>query len=171
MLTKSIESEINDQINREIYSAYLYISMAAYFDSLNLAGFSNWMKVQAQEEIFHATKFFNYVYSRGGRVTLKQIEAPPSQWKSPLDAFLYTYSHEQGVTANINNLVNLAEEERDRATYNLLQWYVDEQVEEESSADTIIQKLKLVGESGEGIFFLDKELATRVYVPPVSQTE
>ena len=161
MLKESIEQALNKQINWELYSAYLYLSMAAYFDSINLKGFSHWMRMQFQEELNHAMKLFDYVSERGGRVVLEAIEKPPSEWKSPLDAFKAVYNHEVKVTGLINELVELALKERDHATYNMLQWFVNEQVEEEASADEIVQKLRLVGDEGRAIFMIDRELAQR----------
>jgi ferritin len=166
MLSKKMEGAINKQINAEIYSSYLYLSMAAYSESLGLEGFANWFKVQAQEELVHAMKFFAYVCERGGRVVLGAIEAPPTEWKSPLAVFEATLAHEQKVTGLINKLVALARQEPDPATENVLQWFVAEQVEEEGSADKIRQKITLVGGQGDALFLIDKDLATRVFVPP-----
>lgn len=167
MISKEMQKAINRQLNRELYSAYLYLAMAAYFDSINLKGFANWMRVQAQEEVMHAMKFYNYLFERGGRAIMQDIEAPPSEWKSPLAVFEHTYEHEQKVTGLINDLVNMSMSEKDHATYNFLQWFVSEQVEEESSADEVVQKLKLVGDGG-GLFMLDRELGQRVYTPPAT---
>lgn len=156
-----IEKSLNDQINAELYSAYLYLSMAAYFESENLPGFAKWMMVQNQEETMHAMKFYNYINERNGRVALKSIAEPPAKWKSPLEVFEATYKHEQVVTGRINDLVNLAIEEKDHATGVLLQWFVTEQVEEEKNADEIIQKLKCISDSPAGLYMLDKELGQR----------
>jgi ferritin len=161
MIKKAIEKEINDQINAELYSAYLYLSMSAYFESKNLGGFAHWMTIQAKEEVNHAMKFYNHIYERGGRVTLKAIDSPPVNWKSALDAFESAYNHEVKVTGLIHKLVALARSEKDVATENFLMWYVDEQVEEEASADAIVQKLKLVKDSANGLFMLDRELSQR----------
>src|SRR4030042_2079474 len=158
MVTKKVEKSLNDQINAELYSAYMYLSMSAYFEAENLPGFAQWMKVQWQEEIKHAMKIYDYVIERGGRITLKAIDKPPSRWKSPLDAFQATYKHEQVVTGRINDLVNLAVAEKDHATNAFLQWFVTEQVEEEKSADEIVQKLKLISDAPGGLYMLDKEL-------------
>ncbi|MFO7929294.1 MAG: ferritin [Candidatus Humimicrobiaceae bacterium] len=166
MISEKLENAINDQLNAELYSAYLYLSMAAYFESKNLSGFANWMRMQAQEEQAHAMKFFDFLNERGGRVILKDIKASQSEWKSPLDVFKNVYSHEQKVTSLINNLVNMAIKENDHATNNFLQWYVEEQVEEESSADEIVKKLELVGDSGHALFMVDQELGQRVFTPP-----
>ena len=163
--------ELNKQVNAELYSAYLYLSMAAYFESINLKGFANWMRVQAQEELTHAMRFFDYINERGGVVKLAAIEQPPTEWKSPLDVFEATYKHEVKVTGMINSLVNLAMKEKDHATYNMLQWFVAEQVEEEASADEIRQQLKLIGKDGRGILMLDRELGQRVFTPPVKKGE
>ena len=168
MISKNLEEAINKQINRELYSSYLYLSMAAYFDSKGLAGFSNWMQVQVKEENFHAMKFYSFLVERGGRVKLLDIEAPPLEWDSPLVVFEYTYEHETKVTTLINNLMTLATEEKDYATIAELQWFVSEQVEEESSASAIVDKLKIIGNDGRGIFMLDAELGTRVFNPPVT---
>jgi len=168
MISEKIKDAVNKQINAEIYSSYLYLSMSAYFESINLKGFANWMKAQAQEEMVHAIKFYDYINERSGRVLLTAIEAPPKQWDSPLDVFEFTYKHEQKVTGLINDLVNLAISEADHATTNFLQWFVAEQVEEEASADEVVQKLKLAGERGSGLFMLDRELGQRVFTPPTA---
>lgn len=169
MLTKKMLEALNEQINAELYSSYLYLSMAAHFDAINLKGFGNWMRVQVQEENFHGMKFFDYVLNRQGKVTLKTIDAPPTKWKTPLDVFEATYKHEQHVTDLINKLATLAEKENDHATRVLLHWFINEQVEEEANDDAIIQKLKLIGDNSSGLFLLDQELAQRVFVPPVAQ--
>jgi ferritin len=166
MINPKIQEAFNKQINAELYSSYLYLSMSAYFESVNLDGFAHWMRCQAQEEVVHAVKFYNFINERGGAVTLFAIEGPPTAWGSPLAAFEEAYAHEQKVTALINNLVDLALEQRDHASNNFLQWFVAEQVEEEASADGVIQKIKLAGNEGGGLFMLDRELATRVFAPP-----
>lgn len=157
---------LNKQINEELYSSYLYLSMSAWFDNIGLKGFANWMKVQAKEELGHAMKFYNYIISRGGGVQLHEIKAPPHEWQSPLHAFEETLKHEKHITECINKLVELAEEEKDRATFNMLQWFVDEQVEEEANDEEIIAKLKMI-EGSNGIFMLDNQLAQRKYVEEV----
>ena len=166
MLSGKMQDVLNNQVNKELYSAYLYLSMEAYFNSINLKGFANWMQVQVQEELAHVMKFYNFINERNGKVILDQIEGPPSEWGSPLAIFENAYQHEVKVTGLINNLVNLAIEEKDHATNSFLQWFVTEQVEEESSADEIVQKLKLIGNDPSGLFMLDQALATRVFTPP-----
>jgi ferritin len=171
MMNQRLQEAMNQQINAETYSAYLYLSMAAYFEDINLLGFANWMKCQAQEEMTHAMKFFNFINERGGRVKLTPIEGPPTEWDSPLNAFEEAYNHETKVTAMINDLVNLAIEEKDHASNNFLQWFVAEQVEEEASADEVVNKIKLAGEGG-GLFMLDRELGGRLFnYPPADQAE
>jgi ferritin len=166
MFNKKMEKTFNEQINEELYSAYLYLSMVAYFESTNLPGFANWMRVQTQEEIVHAMKFYDYINQRNGRVVLTALADPQIEWKSQMDAFEAAYKHEVHITAKINELVNLAIEEKDHAANMFLQWFVNEQVEEEKNASDIIQKLKMIKDSSEGLYMLDKELATRVFIPP-----
>ncbi len=169
MIDKEIEEAINRQINEEMYSSYLYLSMSAYFESLGLRGFANWMYVQYQEEKDHAMKFYRYLIERGGRVKLYAIKEPPHEWDSPLHAFEETLKHERHITQCINDLVDLAEKKKDRATFNLLQWYVDEQVEEEANDEEIIQKLKMIGDNPQGLLMLDRELAARTYTPMTNE--
>ncbi len=169
MLTQRIEEAFNKQLNAELYSSYLYLSMTAYFQARNLIGFANWMRCQAQEEILHAMKFYTFIHVRASAVTVTAIEAPPTTWESPLKAFEDALAHERKVTGLINNLVDLAIQEKDHAANAFLQWFVTEQVEEEESADDVIQKIKLAGEQGGGMFMLDRELATRVFVYPTAQ--
>ncbi|NQU05804.1 MAG: ferritin [Calditrichaeota bacterium] len=168
MLKEKMEAALNAQLNAEIYSAYLYTSMAAWFDAKNLTGFANWMMIQTQEELSHAQKFYNYINERGGRVIMEAIAKPETEWKSTLDVFEFTLKHEEKVTSLINDLVEVSRDEKDNATYNFLQWFVSEQVEEESSVDTVIQKLKLIGDFGPGTFMIDQELANRVFTPPAN---
>ncbi|KPK47431.1 MAG: ferritin [Dehalococcoidia bacterium SM23_28_2] len=171
MIDQRMEKALNRQLNAELYSAYLYLSMAAHFQSVNLAGFANWMRVQAKEELMHAMKFYDYVNERGGRVTLQAVDKPPSRWDSPLAVFENVYQHEQKVTSLINELVDLAVEAKDHATNNFLQWFVSEQVEEEASADEVVQKLKLVGDDPSGLFMIDRELAQRGSTASAAPTE
>jgi ferritin len=168
MVNQKIQDAFNEQINAEIYSSYLYLSMAAYFASINLEGFATWMRVQAQEELIHAMKFFDYLKERGGVVNLKAIDGPPTRWDSPLAAFQEAYRHEQKVTGLINNLVDISIQERDHASNAFLQWFVTEQVEEEASADAVVQNLKLAGDHGGGLFMIDRELGTRVFTYPTT---
>jgi ferritin len=168
MLKAKIENAINNQINAELWSSYLYLSMSSYFESISLSGFATWMIMQSQEEINHAMRLYNHIIERGGRVILEAIKKVPTDWKSPLHVFEETYKHEQKVTSLIENLVNIAEKEKDRASLNMLQWFIDEQVEEESSADEIVQKLKLIGDNGSGLFLLDNELGQRVFAGDIT---
>lgn len=161
MINKKMEEAINKQINAELYSSYLYLSMSAYFSLINLGGFANWMKIQAQEELTHAMKFYDYINERGGKVTLTKIEQPKTEWKSALEAFEDTYNHECVVTGLINDLVNLAIEEKDHSSNVFLQWFVTEQVEEEASAQEILDKLKFIGDNGAALFMIDKDLSQR----------
>ena len=171
MIDEKMQEALNKQLNAELYSAYLYLSMSAYFQSVNLSGFANWMRVQAQEELMHGMKFYDYVNERAGRVVLHAVDEPPSEWDSPLAVFEHVYQHEQKVTGLINKLVDLAVEARDHATNNFLQWFVSEQVEEEASADEVVHKLKLVGHDASGLFMIDRELGQRVFVAPATTAE
>lgn len=169
MIDERIREAINKQINAELYSAYLYLSMATYFEHQGLPGFANWMYVQNQEETFHAMKFLRYLVERGGRVELDTIAAPPRDWESPLAVFEHVYQHEQHVTALINELVDLSEQVKDRATFNMLQWFVGEQVEEEANAEALVGSLRLAKDAPAALFMLDRELATRVFTPPATE--
>lgn len=166
MINEKMAQALNKQINAELYSAYLYFSMAAHFESVNLPGFAHWMRIQTQEELMHAMKIYDFVNERGGRVILKAIEQPPVEWKSPLAVFEATCKHEQKVTGLINELVNLAIEEKDHATNAFLQWFINEQVEEEKNAGDIVGRLKLIEGSPQALYMVDKEMAQRVFVPP-----
>ncbi len=169
MIGKKMKEALNGQVNAEMYSAYLYLSMESYFKSLNLNGFANWMRVQTQEEMVHAMKIYDFINERGGRVILKAIQGPPTQWDSPRAVFEAAYAHEQKVTGLISDLVDLAIKEKDHATNSFLQWFVNEQVEEEASADAIVQQLKMMEKAPGGLFMLDRELAQRVFTPPPAQ--
>ncbi len=171
MISKKMQDALNEQINAELYSAYMYLSMVAYFESVNLSGFATWMRAQTQEELMHAMKIYDYVNEHGGRVTLKAIDGPPTNWESPLAVFEAVYAHEQKVTGLINKLVDVAIGEKDHATNNFLQWFVNEQVEEESSADEIVQKLKLMADTPGGINMLDNEMGQRVFTQPTTKGE
>jgi ferritin len=161
MISDRMQKALNGQLNAEIYSSYLYLSMNAYFKSANLDGFANWMNAQAQEEMMHAMKFYDFIHQRGGRVLLAAIDTPPTDWDSPLSVFEDTLQHEQKVTGFINELVEIAMEERDHATQIFLQWFVTEQVEEEESVGNVLEQLKLLGDAQQGLFLMDRELASR----------
>lgn len=166
MLSEKMENALNEQINAELWSAYLYLSMAMQFENSGMSGVANWFKIQFKEEQAHAEIFMNYINQRGGRVELKAIDAVPTTWESPLDAFKATLAHEQKVTALINSLFGLAEAEHDYATRDRLAWFVNEQVEEEDNARQLIDKFTLIGNDGMGLYMLDQELAGRTYVAP-----
>jgi len=161
MLSKQLQDAINEQINLELYSAYVYLSMAAHFEGENLGGFANWMRVQFQEETGHAMKFFKYVYDRGGKVILKAIAQPAAKFKAPLDVFHIVLDHEQKVTASINKLYELAVKEKDYASQTFLQWYINEQVEEEKNALDIINMLEMIGNTPISLMMADKQLGAR----------
>lgn len=161
MLSKKMETAINKQINAELYSGYMYLAMSSYFETVSLHGFAAWMKAQAGEELGHAMKMFGYVVERGGTVTLDAVDTPPSKWASPLKVFEETYKHEVKVTGLINKLAAVAAAEKDNATSVFLQWFITEQVEEEASADAIVQQLKMIKGSSGGLFMLDHHLGTR----------
>ncbi|HDS02022.1 MAG TPA: ferritin [candidate division Zixibacteria bacterium] len=161
MLSDNMKKALNDQINAELYSAYIYLSMAAYFEDANFPGMATWMKAQAQEEVGHAMKFYAYVFDRDSKVELKAIDGPQTEWKSPLDAFETAYNHEKHVTDLIHKLVELANKENDHATRSFLNWFIDEQVEEEASTKAIVDRLKFIGDGKPGLFMLDRELAGR----------
>ena len=169
MLKSDMLEALNKQINAEMYSAYLYLSMSAHFESKDLQGHANWTRCQAQEELVHAMKIYDHVNERGGRVELRPIDGPQVEWDSPTAVFEHVYSHEQKVTGMINDLVELSIKSRDHATTNFLQWFIDEQVEEEASANEVLQKLKMVGNEGSGLFMVDQELIKRVFTPPPSE--
>lgn len=167
MLKKKLQDALNTQINEELFSAYLYASMRAYFESLNLSGFSNWMRIQVEEELFHARKFMGYLFERGGDVKLKAIKEPQAKWASPLDAFEAAYKHECHITECINKLSTLALNEDDHATRIFLEWFVTEQVEEEANADGIVQQLRMVKDAPGGLFMLNREAGQRVVSPTI----
>ncbi len=167
MISEKMEAAINKQIKDEMYSSNLYLSMVAYFENLGLKGFANWMRVQVQEENAHAMGLFDYLISRDGRVVLETIDKPPFEWSSPLECFEAVYRHEQLVTSLINELVDVAEEVKDRAAISFLQWYIKEQVEEEANCSEICAKLKLIGSDANALLLIDQELGARTYVAPV----
>ena len=166
MLKKKMLKALNKQINAEMYSSYLYLSMESYFQSVSLAGFAAWMRSQVQEEMYHGMKFYDYVNERGGKVVLEAIAKPEGDWKTPLAAFEHILHHEQMVTALINNLMELAGAEKDHATKIFLQWFVSEQVEEEASVGEVVNKLRLIKNDSSGLFLLDAELGKRTFTLP-----
>ena len=161
MLSKKMQDAINEQIRAEFYSAYLYLSMAAYCESVDLPGFAHWMRMQWEEEVVHTLKFFDYVNDRGGRVVLEAIDQPTVEFESPIDVFEQTLKHEQSVTARINDLYAVAIEERDYPSQVLLQWFIEEQVEEEKTASDILAMLKRIGDKGHPLVMLDQQLVSR----------
>jgi ferritin len=163
MIGTKIQNAFNAQIQHELGSAYLYLSMAAYFHSANLDGFARWMRVQTKEEEAHGMKFFDHLRDRGARVELEELPKPKLKWASPLDAFRAAYAHEQFITGKINALCKLAEKEGDYAAKVFLDWFVKEQVEEEASASKIVQLLERIKDSGSGLVMLDKELGKREF--------
>jgi ferritin len=165
MLSEKMQNALNGQLVAELYSAYLYLSMAAYFDAGKQAGFAKWMRVQAQEEISHGMKFYHYVNESGGRVALGPIDGPPTAWDSPVAAFGHVLAHEQKVTGLINDLVKLAADEKDQATADFLQWFVKEQEEEEESAEAVLKKVEGAGAELAGV---DGELGQREFKPPAA---
>lgn len=160
-LGKKLEQAINDQIQAEIYSAYLYLAMSAYCEDISMPGYAHWLRVQSEEEIEHAMKFFHYVNERGGRVILQAIQQPEAEFDSPLDVAKQTYEHEQKVTSLIHDLYALAVEEKDYAAQVFLQWYIDEQVEEEDSATRLVEMFEMVKDSPNGLLMLDQKLGAR----------
>ena len=158
MLTKKLETALNKQINAELYSAYMYLAMSSHFETANLPGFAAWLKAQAGEEVGHAMKILGYVVERRGTVVLDAVDKPPSKWASPLKAFEAVSEHEVKVTGLINKLAELAAAENDHASGVFLQWFISEQVEEEATADQIVQKLKKIGDSANGLLLLDHQL-------------
>jgi ferritin len=161
MLTPRLVDAFNKQINAELYSSYLYLSMAAYFESKDLKGMAHWMTIQADEERAHAMRIFNWVNDRSGRVNLTQIDAPKAEWKSPLEAFENAYDHEVKITGMINELFTLVAIEKDGAGHDFLEWFCREQVEEEANAQLIVAQLKLAGDSGLGLYLVDQQLGQR----------
>jgi ferritin len=168
MISQKMVDALNVQINKELFSSYLYLSMSSYAAHTGLPGVANWFYIQAQEELAHVERFHGYINRQGQRVILDAIEKPESEFASALAMFEAALTHEQYVTGRVNDLVNLAVEERDHASQIFLQWFVTEQVEEEENASDIIAKLKLAGDQGGGLFMIDKELAARVFVPPAA---
>ena len=171
MLSERMTGALNEQVNKEIYSAYLYLSMSAYSTFIGMKGFANWFMVQYQEEMVHAMKIYDYINDQGGQVKLLAVEQPPTEFGSPLEMFEKTLEHEKFVTKCINDLVDLAIKEKDHASNIFLQWFVTEQVEEEASADENVQKLKMLADAPGGLFMLDREMGQRTFTPPASEGE
>ena len=161
MLNEKVEKALNDQLNAESFSAYLYLSMSAYFESLNLKGFASWMNIQAMEEYTHARKFYDYILQRGGSIILQPIEGPQTSWNSCEEAFEAALEHERYITARISSLMDLSIEEKDHAVNIFLQWFVTEQVEEEENVGNTLEQIKMMGETKQGIYMLDRELGQR----------
>ncbi len=161
MLSKPMLDAMNDQINAELYSAYLYLAMSAHCAVMNLPGFAGWLRIQGQEEVGHAMRFFEHIVDRGGHPILLAISGPPTKFKGPLDIFEQTLAHEQKVTQRIHKLCSIAAEENDYASQEMLQWFVKEQVEEERSASEVLETLKMVGEQGAALIMLDRQLGAR----------
>ncbi len=166
MLSERMTKALNEQMNKEMYSAYLYMDMSAHCTYSGLGGFANWFMVQYQEEMSHAMKIYDYINEQGGKVVLNSIEKPPGNFGTPLEMFEATLKHEQFITESIHGLVELAYEEKDYATQIFLQWFVTEQIEEEANDNELIAKLRLVGDEGNGLFMIDKELESRTFNPP-----
>ena len=166
MISKAMEKALNEQINKELFSAYYYYSMAAYLENENFEGMANFMKAQAYEEMGHVVKFYDYINEQGGRVILEAIEKPKSEYDSPQHVFELAFEHEKYVTSLINNLVALALKENDFATKTFLDWFITEQVEEESNMDSVVKKFKIVGTNGHGLLMLDEQLGQRT--PPTT---
>ncbi len=167
MINEKMEKAFNDQINKELYSEYLYLAMKSYFVELNLQGFVNWFDVQVQEEHAHAMGMYDYVHERGGKVVLEAIDKPEVEGKTPLEVFEQVLKHEEFITSRINALMDVAEEVKDRAALSFLDWYLKEQVEEESNVGGVLATLKLIGDDKKALLMLDKELAARTFVAPV----
>ncbi|MEN8905197.1 MAG: ferritin [Clostridiales bacterium] len=167
MLSEKLGKLLNDQIRKELFSAYFYLSMSAYFYDKSLDGMANFFRVQAQEERDHGMMIFDYIKETGGRVLLQKIDEPKHDFKSIVEVFKMALDHERGVTKSIYNMVNVANEEKDHKTITFLRWFIDEQVEEESTAESNLAKVKMMGDDGRGIFMIDQELLKRVYTPPI----
>ena len=167
MISLKLQDAINDQINKEMYSEYYYLSMASYFNSIGLNGFENFFLVQVEEERFHSMKMYNFLNEKGGRVILKAIDEPATEFKSALEVFKLAYEHEKFVSKCINELMDVAIDVKDHAAKSFLNWFVDEQVEEEATMDSILNKLKLINGDGMGLLMLDKDLSVRTFTPPV----
>ena len=169
MLSPKMKTAFNEQIQHELYSAYIYLGMAAYFEASSLPGFAHWMRIQVQEELFHASKFFDFVYERDGDVELFAIDKPSVEYESALAAFEGALAHERFISSKIHDLYALAMDEKDFASQPLLHWFIEEQVEEEASAKEIVDQLNMISGSKMGLFMLDKQMAARVFTPPSAE--
>jgi ferritin len=169
MINEKMQQAMNEQIKNELFSAYLYLSMAAYFHGLGFDGMAQWMRVQAMEEQSHAIKFFDHINDRGGKIQLMALEQPQTEWPSPMEAWKAAYKHEQFISGKINDLVRLANEVGDYAALPMLNWFVDEQIEEEANASKNVQMIEMAGEKGPGLVMLDRELGTRTFVMPTKE--
>ena len=165
MISTKMQEALNKQLNEELFSSYLYLSMATYFEEKNLKGFAHWFRIQSQEENMHGMKFFNFIVQKGGKVSLKQIETPKTDWNSILEVFTDSLKHEQKISGLINLLTELSMNEKDYATHTFLQWFITEQVEEEANVHELIQKLEMIGDNKSGLYLLDNELRSRVAAP------
>jgi len=168
MITENLQKAIVEQLNKEFHSAYLYLGMSAYCSQEGFNGASSWFLIQYQEEVSHGMKMFKYLEDQNAQITLPEIKGVKVKYKSLLDVFKKSLAHEQTMTKNLNELSDIAMKEKDHATYNLLQWYVTEQVEEEATVSEIIDHITLVGDSGYGLYTIDKELASRTFVDPTA---
>jgi ferritin len=167
-MNAKIEKAFNKHMNFELFSAYVYFSMSAYLEGQNLKGMANWMRIQAQEEMTHVMRFYNFILDRDAKVSMLPVDGPAVDWDSPMAAFEDAYKHECEVSSRIHKLVELALAENDRAADSFLKWFVDEQVEEEASVKEIVDKLKLVGDNGAALFMIDNDLGSRVFTPPAT---
>lgn len=168
MISEKMQAELNEQVNKEFYSAYMYLAMSAYCNTIGLPGFAHWMRMQFEEESLHVTKMYDYILDQGGAVHLKAIEEPAKEYGTPVDIFQATLEHEQFVTGLIHKLMDLAIQERDYATQTFLQWYVTEQVEEESNVNDILAPLRMVGDDKGGLMMIDQQLAQRLAPAPLT---
>jgi len=168
MLSDNLLKNLNDQVNFEFYSSYTYFAMAAYAESVDLSGIANFFRVQAQEELFHAMKLYDYIFQKNGVVELEKIDKPEGKYESIIDVFETGYKHEQLVTSRIYKLADIASEEKEHATMSLLRWFIDEQVEEENTFNTLLKKIKRAEDNPAALYMLDEELATRVFTPPTT---
>jgi ferritin len=164
MIKKEMQEALNEQIQKEMYSSNLYLAMATFFYARSLNGMANWMRIQAREEMDHAHKIYDFIIDRGGEAKILSLDKPETPWDNPLEVFKAALKHEEFVTESINNLVDKAQQINDHATYNMLQWFVDEQVEEEATTGEIVDRLEMIGNDKGGLFFMDNELKSRQYV-------